>query len=278
MAHLDLLALLVSGVQPAQLDPQVHLDVLALRDLQALLERKVDREKKVLRAQPEEMVFRDRWVCQDQEDLRDHQERMETRVSLENQGRKEAKVTKESTVLLVLQAHKALSEHQVLLVQMESQVPGASRVCSARRETKDQEVSRDLQAQLGCRACLVHLVRKVKPETSVKWVHLDLLVPEVLRVPQVPTVLRDLPAVLETLVLLEKRETLVRAESQDFREKLVHQVREENAGRRGRLVLLELLDLLALKVHLEMMALRAALVRVASLETPDPLESPVQLV
>lgn len=39
----------------------------------------VFREKKVLKAQLEEMVFRDQWVYQDLEDLLDHLERMETR-------------------------------------------------------------------------------------------------------------------------------------------------------------------------------------------------------
>lgn len=37
------------------------------------------RERKDLKAQLEEMVFRDLWVCQDLEDLLDHLERMETR-------------------------------------------------------------------------------------------------------------------------------------------------------------------------------------------------------
>lgn len=37
------------------------------------------RERKDLKAQLEEMVFRDPWFCQDLEDLLDHLERMETR-------------------------------------------------------------------------------------------------------------------------------------------------------------------------------------------------------
>lgn len=37
------------------------------------------RERKVLKAQPEETVSKDLWVCQDLEDLPDHPERTETR-------------------------------------------------------------------------------------------------------------------------------------------------------------------------------------------------------
>lgn len=37
------------------------------------------RERKDLKAQLEEMVFRDLWACQDPEDLPDHLEKMETR-------------------------------------------------------------------------------------------------------------------------------------------------------------------------------------------------------
>lgn len=38
-----------------------------------------NRERKDLKAQLEETVFRDLWVCQDLEDLLDHLEKMETR-------------------------------------------------------------------------------------------------------------------------------------------------------------------------------------------------------
>lgn len=38
-----------------------------------------NRERKGLKAQLEEMVFRDLWVCQDREDLLDPLEKMETR-------------------------------------------------------------------------------------------------------------------------------------------------------------------------------------------------------
>lgn len=59
MAHLVLLALLVNVVLLALLDLLDFLDGLVLKVLQALLERRVDREKRDLKAQLEEMVFRD---------------------------------------------------------------------------------------------------------------------------------------------------------------------------------------------------------------------------
>lgn len=59
MAHLVLLALLVNVVLLALQDLLDFLDALVLKVLQAPLERRVDREKKDLKAQLEEMVFRD---------------------------------------------------------------------------------------------------------------------------------------------------------------------------------------------------------------------------
>lgn len=41
--------------------------------------KKKKRVRKDLKAQLEETVFRDLWVCQDLEDLLDHLEKMETR-------------------------------------------------------------------------------------------------------------------------------------------------------------------------------------------------------
>lgn len=277
-AHLALLVLLVSVVLLAQPAPRVCLDVLVLRDPQALPERKADRERKDLKAQLEETAFRDLWVCQDPEVLLDPLERTETRERSESRARREAKVTKESMVHLVPPALKDLSEHPVQLVQMVSPVPEVSRVCLARREMKDQEDSPDLQAQLGCRACLVHPVRKVKLETSAKWVHPAPLVPEAPQDPREPTALRDLLVESETLALSEKREMLVKQESPVFREKLAHQVQEESEEKREKPVQPVQLDLPVLRVPLEMMVLKAALVQVVSLVTLVPLESPVQLV
>lgn len=277
-AHLAPLVLPVSAVPLAQPAPQVSLDVLVLRDPQALLERKADRERKDLKAQPEEMAFRDRWVCQDLEVLLDPLERTETRESLESRARREAKATKENMVHQVLPALKDPSEHPVRLVQMVSPVPEVSRVCLARREMKDQEDSPDLRAQSGCRACLVHPVRKVKPETSAKWVRPVPLVPEAPQDPLEPMALRDLLVELETPALWEKREMPVKQESQVFREKLAHRVQEESEEKREKAVRLVQLDLPAPRVPLEMTVLKAALVQVVSPVTPAPLESPVQLV
>lgn len=277
MAHLALLVLLVSEVLLVQPDLRVSPDVLAPRDLQALTERKVDRERKDLKAQLEETVFRDLWVCQDLADLLGHQERTETRENSESRARKEARVTKESMVHLVPLALKDPSEHPVPLVLMVSLVPEVSRVCLARREMKAQEGSPDLLVQLGCRACLVHLVRKVKLETLVRWVHPAPLVPEAPQDPREPMALRDLLVALETLVLLEKREMLVKQESQVFRENLAHQVQEESEEKRESPVRLVQLDLPALRVPLEMMVPKAAQVRVVSPVTLAPLERTVQL-
>lgn len=276
-AHLAPLVLLVNVVLLAQLGPQAFQDAQAPRDLQVLPERKVDRERKDLKDQLAETVFRDLWVCQDLEDLLDHPERMETRESSESQARKEARVTKENMVHPVPLALKDLSELPVLPVQMVSLVPEVSRVCLARRETKDPEDSLDLLAQLGCRVCLDHLVRKAKPETLDKWVHLAPLVPEAPQGPQELMAHRDHLAVSEILVLLEKRETLVKQESPVFREKLAHQVQEESEEKRESLVRLVQLDLLAPRVPPEMTVLKAAQVQVVSLETPALLESLVPL-
>ncbi|KAG7215041.1 hypothetical protein INR49_022831 [Caranx melampygus] len=73
------------------------------------------------------------------------------------------------------------------------------------------------------------------------------------------------------------REMLVKQESQVFREKLAHQVHEENEERRERPVQLVQPGLPVLRVPLEMMVPKAALVQVVSLATPAPLESPVLL-
>lgn len=261
----------------AQPDLQVSLDVLALRDLRAQPERKVDRVRKDLKAQQEEMVFRAPLVCLDLEDLLDLPERMETRGRLENPARKEAKATKESMVHLVLPALKVLLELLVQPAQMESLVPEVSRVCLVRRETKDREDSPDLRAQSVCRAYPVHLVRKAKPETSVRWVLLVLLVPEVLLVPLEPTALRDLLVVLETLEQLARRVMLANQENLVFREKSAHQDREESEERRERPVRLVLQDLPALKAPLEMTVPKAVQVPAVSPVTPVPLESPVLL-
>lgn len=276
-AHLVPLDPLASVVLQAQPDPQVSPDVVAHKDPQAQLERRADRERKDLKDQPGETVFRDLWVFQGLEDLLDHPERTETRESSESPARREAKATKESTARQVPLALKDPSEHLVLPEQMVSPVPEVSRVFSDRRETKGPEDSPDLQAQSGCRACLDLLVRKVKLETLVKWVHLVLLVQEAPQDPLEPMALRDPLAVSETLVLLEKRETLARLESLVLREKLAHRVQEAREEKRESQGLLVLLDPRDLRGPLEMMAPKEALVQVDFPVTLVPLESPVLL-
>ncbi|KAJ8339196.1 hypothetical protein SKAU_G00359820 [Synaphobranchus kaupii] len=65
-ALLDLRVLLVNEVLPAQLDPPDFQDVPDPRAHQAQLERRVDRVRKVLKVQQEEMVSRVLLVFQDQ--------------------------------------------------------------------------------------------------------------------------------------------------------------------------------------------------------------------
>lgn len=197
---------------------------------------------------------------------------------MESPAKKEAKVTKENMVLLVPLAPRDLLEHLVLLVQMVNLVREVSRVCLDKKEMKDRGVSLDLLAQLVCRACRVHLVRKVKLETLVKWAHPVHLGPEDPLDLLELMALRDLLVALETLELLEKREMLVNQESRDFKETSALQDQEVNEVRRGKLVLLVLPDHLVLKVPLEMMVPKAALVQVVSPVTLVPQESLVLLV
>lgn len=277
VAPLALLVLPVSVVPQALLDQPVSLADPGLRDPQALLERRVDRERKALKVLPVEMVSKDLWVCQDQEDPLDPPERTEIRESSESLARREAKVTKENTVPPVLLALKGPLEHLVLLVLTVSLVPGVSRVSLARRETKVLEDSLDPQAQLGYRACLVHLARKVKLEMSVRWVHLVPQVPEAPPEPLVLTALRGPLVELETPVLWERREMPVKQESQVFREKLAHLVPEGSEERRERPVPLVLPDPRALRVPLETTVPKAALVQVVSPVILVHLENPVRL-
>lgn len=70
----------------------------------------------------------------------------------------------------------------------------------------------------------------------------------------------------------------MKLENQVFKEKLALQDQEENEERRVRLVLQVQLDLLAPKVHLEMMVPKEAQVQVVSLVTLALQESLVLLV
>lgn len=53
--------------------------ILSCWQIWCVVLNKYNRERKDLKAQLEEMAFRDLWVCQDPEDLPDHPEKMETR-------------------------------------------------------------------------------------------------------------------------------------------------------------------------------------------------------
>lgn len=197
---------------------------------------------------------------------------------MESQVKRVARVTKENMVLQVQLAPRDLSEHLVLRVQMVSLDQEGSRVCLDRREMKEQEASLDLQAQSVCRACLVHLVRKVKLEMLENRDHLDHQVPEDHLDLQELMALKDLLVELEILVLLERREILVNPESLVFKENLVLQDQEENEERRARPVLQVQLDLLAPKVPLETTVQKEAQVQVVSPVTLAPLESLALLV
>lgn len=164
------------------LAPLGCLDVLDLRDPRDLLERRVHREREVLQVQPVGMEYKVQLVCQGQQDLRVHLEKMVTREKWENQARKEAKVTKANMVHQVHLVFRELLELLDLLELMVNRVLVDSRVCLDRREMKDPEAFLDLPVPSVCRVFLDHLVRKEKMEMLVLWVPLAHLVPEVLKV------------------------------------------------------------------------------------------------
>lgn len=238
----------------------------------------MDRERKDLKDRPVGTVSRDPWVCQAPEDPPDPLERTETRESLENQARREVKVTRENTVPPGQPGLKDRSELLVPLVPTVSLVPEASRVCLDRRETKDPEASPDPRVPSGCRVCPVPPARKAKPETSVKWVHPALLGPEAPPDPREPTAPRDPRVALETQVPLGRREMLVKQESQAFRENLARRVHEENAERRESLVPPALPAPLDPRAHPETTVPKAVPVRAVSpaiLAPPESLAWPV---
>lgn len=277
-ALLDLRVLLVNEVLPAQLDPPDFQDALDPRAPQAPPERRVDRVRKVHKVLQEEMVSRVLSVFQAQPALSDPQERTEIRERSVNQGKREAKGTRENMVHLVQLVLKAQLDSLVLLVLMGSLDLEDSRGSLGRKVMKDPEGSLDLLAQLGCRVCLGLQVRKEKLETLAKWAP---LVPPAQEVPLVPLEQMALKApqvASATLELWERRVKLVKPESLVFKEMSAHQVPEVNGERRVKPVPLVLLALLVQKVLLEMMVLRAALVQAVSLVTLVLLESLDSLV
>lgn len=197
---------------------------------------------------------------------------------MENQVKRVARVTKVNMVLQVRLAPKDLWEPLVLRGLMVSPVPEGSRAFLDKRETREQEVSQDLLALLVFRVYQGLQGRKVKLAMLVNRGHLDHQAQEDHLDLQELMALKDLLVVLEILELLEKREMLVNPESLVFKEKVAPQDQEENEERRVRLVLQVQLDLLAPKVHLEMMVLKEAQVQVVSLVILVLLESLVLLV
>lgn len=167
-----------------------------------------------------------------------------------------------------------------LLVQravMVSLDPEDSRVCLDRKETKDLEDSPVFLDPLGCRGCLDLLVRKERMETSEQWVHLVLLVPEVLKVlvePVEPKVLLVVSVQWEVSV---RREKLERLATQDRLESLVSEAPEERLVRREKPAHQGLLDHPAVADPLEMTVPRVTLVLLASQEILAHLVSLVLL-
>lgn len=200
-------------------------------------------------------------------------EKMEIRERSGSQGRKEARGTKASRVLLDLRVLKAPLDSQVPREQMVSQVLVDSKACSGRKETKAQEVSQDHRGQWDYRVCQDLQERRVRQEMWARW---DLLVPQAPEDPLELQVLmghRVLPEELATLVQWEKRGSLVKLESLVFQEKEVPWDLKEKEGRRERLAPLVLLDPPDPKALLEMMDPKAALALWAFPETLVPLES-----
>lgn len=210
--------------------------------------------------------------------LRGPPERTVTREKLVDPDRREAK---ETTVNWVHQAQPVFRVCSELLVQLAAMVsldPGDSRVCSARKETKDPEDSPVFQDPSDCRVCPALLVRRERTETLEQWVHMVLLAPEVLRAPAEPMVLKVLPVVSVQWEVLVRREKTVNLATQDQLESLVSEVSVERMERRENPAPPELLDQPVPAGPLETTAPRATPVLSDSQETPVPLERPVLLV
>lgn len=251
---------------------------MAPKDHLALLEKKEALERKVPWVLPAVMAFKVLLVSLVPLVLRVPLERMVTREKLVDLDRREAK---ETTVNLVHQAQavfRVCSELLVQLALMVSPVREDSRVCLARKETREPEDSPVCQDPLVCRDCPALLVRRERMETLEQWVHMVLLAPEVLRVQAEPMVLKVLPVVSVQWEVLVRREKTVKLATQDHLESLVSEDPEERLVRREKLAHLELLDPPVPADPLEMTVPRETLVLLASQETMVPLESLVLLV
>lgn len=173
---------------------------LGLRDLRGQLERKGFLARKVHKAQLAEMASKVLWGSLVQPALWVLPEKMEIRERSGSQGRKEARGTKASRVLLDLQVRKAPLDSQVPREQMVSQVLVDSKACSGRKETKAQEVSQDHQDQWDYRVCQDLQERRVRQEMWARWDLLALQAPEDPLELQVLMGHRVLPEELATLV------------------------------------------------------------------------------
>lgn len=251
---------------------------MAPKDHLALLEKKEAPERKVPLVLLAAMASKVLLVFLVLQVLRVPQERTETREKLVDLDRRAAK---ETTVNLVHQAQvvfRVWSELLVQLAPMASPVREDSRVCSARKETKDPEDSPVYRDPLVCKGCPVLLVRRERTEMWDRWVHMVLLAPEVLRVQAEPVVLKVLLVVSVQWAVLVRREKMVKLATQDHPESLVSEDPEERLGRREKPAHLELLDPLVPADPLETTVPRATPVLLASQETMVPLESLVRLV
>lgn len=206
---------------------------------------------------------------------------LERTVTREKSADLDRRGAKETRVNLVHQVQVVFRVLLVLLVQLAAMVNldlEDSRVCLARKETKDHEDSLDYQDPSDCRVCPAPLVRKERMEMLEQWVHLVLLAPEVLRVLAELMVHKVLLVALVQWEVLVRREKLVKLATQDHLESLVSEAPKERLERRERLALPELLDLLEAEGPLEMTVPRVTLALLASQEIRVPLVSLALLV
>lgn len=192
-------------------------------------------------------------------------------MKLESLVRRVPKEQRESTALQVHQVQWALLVSLVLLVLMGRLVPGGSRDILELKAMKVPEVSQELQDPSGCRACLVHQVRRERLETLDLWVppvHQDL---EAQPAPTVLMVPKDLLVVWEILDLWARRESLERpvhlasGENQERRDPEVSVERRERQVSPGQQGLLEE------EADRETMGLKETLVLLVSLVILVPL-------
>ncbi|TRZ04437.1 hypothetical protein DNTS_016090 [Danionella cerebrum] len=143
----------------------------------------------------------------------------------------------------------AVKEREV----MGNLVPGVSRECSGRREMRGPVVSQVFLDLLVYRVCQDPRARKEKMEMLDQWVHLVRPVLEALRVLVVQMVPLVLLEGLVPWVEMVKRGRLERRVIQGHLERLVQWDQKVSSGRKEKLDLLVLLDLLEEEGHPETM-------------------------